>query len=88
MSSQAEIEIHALNLQLPSGFERRAEAIAREMARELSRMPLAHSLELSSMTVPPVNFTGGDTDKVIARRIAGAIHRQIRSMARQGAEHD
>lgn len=88
MTSTPEIDIDTLNLQLPPALRWRAEAIARLTARELSRIPLSHSVELTSMTVPPVKITGGETDRIIARRISGAIHRQILSLAQQGADHD
>ncbi len=87
MNSPADIELDTLNLQLPQGFESRAAAIARETARELSRLPLTHSLDLRTLTVPTVHVTGGESDTLIARRIAVAIHRQIATAARQGADH-
>jgi len=88
MTSTPEIDIDVLNLRLPSALRWRAEAIARQTVLELSRIPLSHSVELTSVTVPPVKVTGGETDRVIARRIAGAIHRQILPLAQQGADHD
>ena len=82
MSDRSTLVIDDLNLRLPSGFGQRANGIARETARQLSRMPLAHDVSLNSLTVPPVRVAGGETNGVIARRIAQAIHTQVSRRAK------
>ncbi|MCB1985618.1 MAG: hypothetical protein H6940_12175 [Burkholderiales bacterium] len=69
--------IEQLNLSLPPGYERRADAIARGVAKQLARMPVAQSFELKALTIPKVNIFNGETDQVIARRIAHSIHAQL-----------
>ncbi|MDR4518614.1 MAG: hypothetical protein MRK00_14690 [Nitrosomonas sp.] len=69
--------IEQLNLRLPPGYERRADAIARDVARQLARLPVAQSFELKTLAVPKVNIFNGETDQVIARRIAQSIHAQL-----------
>ena len=85
MKQRPEVLIDTLNIKLPPGFEHRAEAIARETARQLARLPVVRSAELASLSLPVVAVTGGETNTLIARRIAGAIHRQATRGAPQGA---
>ena len=66
-----------LNLRLPSGFEGRADAIARETSRQLSKLSMDQNLQLDRLNVPRVRLQGGETNGVIARRIARLIHAQI-----------
>ena len=77
MSDSPTLAIDDLNLRLPSGFDQRANGIARETARQLSRMQLTNDVSMSSLTVPTVSIAGGETNGVIARRIAQAIHAQV-----------
>ena len=87
MKNTVNITIDNLNIKMPSGFGRRANTIARATARQLSRLPVRHSARLASITAPKVILQGGETDMVIARRIAGAIHRQINISHRKGSRH-
>ena len=73
------LSIDQLNLRLPAGYAHRADAIARETARQLSRLPLPFGADarLDSLGVPPVRIRGGESNRVIARRIAHGIHDQL-----------
>ncbi|MCB1948925.1 hypothetical protein [Nitrosomonas sp.] len=71
------LSIEQLNLKLPSGFEKRADAIARDVVRQLARMPVTQSLECKTLMVPRINVFNGETNQVIARRIAQSIHAQL-----------
>ncbi|SET07331.1 hypothetical protein SAMN05216326_11124 [Nitrosomonas marina] len=75
------LTIEKMNLKLPRGFEKRADAIAREVARQLARMPLTQSYEYKTLMVPGVVIFNGETDQVIARRIAQSIHGQLHAPA-------
>jgi len=87
MSNNAKISIENLNIKLPPGFGRRADTIARATARQLAQLPIRTSARLASITVPSIVLQGGETDTVIARRVARAIHRQIRTSRRKGIRH-
>ena len=77
------ITINNLNLRLPPGFERRAASIARNIARELSRQPIALSGDYGceQLNLPPLTVAHGETNSRIARRIASAIAQQITTRA-------
>jgi hypothetical protein len=87
MNKPAIITIDNLNIKLPPGFGRRADAIARGAARQLARLPVRDGVQLAGLTVPKVTVQGGETDAVIAKRIARAIHREIRTGLRKGGRH-
>jgi len=87
MNKPAAVAIDSLNIKLPPGFGRRANAIARGTARQLARLPVEDSIQLATLTVPRITIQGGETDTVIARRIARAIHRQIRTSLRKEIRH-
>lgn len=82
----SELFINRLNLRLPSGFEKRADAIARETSRQLSKLPMEQSMQLDRLNIPRLQIHGGETNRVIARRIAQSIHAQIG--ASKGGSHD
>ncbi len=69
--------IDTLNLHLPGGFAHRADAIARQVGRELARLALDRRVELARLDLPRIMLQGGETNFVIARRIAHAIRREI-----------
>lgn len=71
--------VERLNIRLPAGFERRADSIARQLGRQLRELSLGNlqDRELQQLTVPGVTAAAGETDSVIARRIASAIQRQL-----------
>ena len=87
MKNTANITIDTLNLKLPPGLGRRANTIARATARQLAQLPIRTSARLGNITAPRVVLQGGETDTVIARRIARAIHRQIKTSRRKGSPH-
>ncbi len=76
---QPRLTIDQLNLRLPVGYAERADAIARETARQLARLPLptGTDLKLASIAAPVLRIHGGESDRVIARRIAQGISRQL-----------
>ena len=76
------IHIDALNIRLPEGFHHRADAIARHTARHLSHMPVPEGADIARLSVPAVSLSGGETDGVVGRRIARAIHAGIRREVR------
>ena len=84
MNKPVTIAIDSLYIKLPSGFGRRADAIARGAVRHLARLPVRTSVHLASLEAPKVSVQGGETDAVIARRIARAIHSQIKTSGRKG----
>jgi len=85
----SELFINTLNLRLPSGFEGRADAIAREISRQLSMLPMAQSLQLDRLNIPRLQLHGGETNGVIARRISQSIHAQISTTTSSGGtSHD
>ena len=77
MMEDSNFAIDTLNLHLPAGYGQRAEFIAREVGWELSRLPLQHDVRLPVIDLPKVQVHGGESDRVIARRIARAIHQQV-----------
>lgn len=87
MRERSQLHIDALNIRLPAGFGGRAEAIARAAAGELARLPVTRSATLGEISVPTIVIAGGETDAVIARRIARAIHGQVTASTRQGGSH-
>lgn len=78
------INIDKINLSLPPGFELRADNIGRLFANQLSRMPLAASMSIDRLSVPPLNIHPGETDMVIAQRIAHTVHSQLTSQVSRG----
>jgi hypothetical protein len=79
------IDIDTLNIRLPEGFRRRGEAIARQTARHLSRMPLPDGADIARLSVPAVTLSVGETDGAVGRRIARAIYAGIRREVRGGS---
>ena len=69
--------IDTLNLRLPRGFANRADAIARYVGQELSRGAIRDDVQVSKLQLPRITVHGGETNQVIARRIAQSIHRQV-----------
>ena len=77
MSQHTQLFIDTLNLNLPSGFEERSNAIARETVRQLSHLSVVQSQQIATLNVPKIKLYGGEANGVIARRIAHAIQKQI-----------
>ncbi|MFY0568249.1 hypothetical protein ACN28E_31060 [Archangium lansingense] len=73
------LSIDALSLQLPAGFEHRAQAIAHLVGRELASLSLPASLSLSlpRLVVPPLTVDPAAPDAQVAAHIAGAIRAEL-----------
>lgn len=71
------LTIDRLSLQLPPGFEHRADAIARRLGDELARLPWSGTYEQNHIQLPPQQVQREHTDRQIAAQIARAIHGQI-----------
>ncbi len=71
------LRIDRLRLQLPPGFEHRAEGIARLVGDALGRRPVSGDRRIARLAPPAVEITAGTGDREIAGRVAAAIHRQI-----------
>lgn len=78
----ADIDISTFNLQLPSGYEARADAIARLAISQLQSIALEGVTSIASLTVPAVQVVGGESDALVARKIATAIGRSIELVKR------
>jgi len=77
VSQRTQLFIDTLNLNLPSGFEGRSNAIAHETVRQLSDLSVAQSQQIATLNVPNIKLYGGEANSVIARRIVRAIQKQI-----------
>jgi hypothetical protein len=62
---------------VPHGFAGRADRIARQVGNELARLSIHRDVEVSMLQLPAITVHGGESNSVIARRIAQAIHRQV-----------
>ena len=78
MARGPQLTIDRLRLQLPAGFQSRANAIARAVARHLAALPLLSSARVERLAVTGGELQPGETDAVIALRIAGQIHSSLR----------
>jgi hypothetical protein len=86
--ADANVSIDKLNLQLPHGFASRADRIARQVGHELARLPTYHDVHIATLRLPAITVHGGESNQVIARRIAKAIHRQVNAThTTQGQTH-
>lgn len=86
-SNTSTIQIQNLCIQLPAVFAKRADHIARETARCLAGFPLRVDLRSNSLIVPVVTAVSGETDGVIARRLARAIMQQIEDEAQRRGDY-
>jgi energy-converting hydrogenase Eha subunit B len=78
------LTIDRMRLSLPPGYAGRAGAIARQVAAQLSRMPLASAGRIAGIALPALTAQPGESDAALAGRIARAIHTEIgRTLARQ-----
>ena len=69
--------IEKMRLDLPHGFEDRAEHIGRLVVHHLAGMPVQENAHLARLSLPPVRIDPASTDDQVARRVALAIHGQI-----------
>jgi len=82
------INIDSLNLHLPAEFESRANNIAQETARYLSRYPMKQSITIDNLKVSGISVQGGEANGVIARRIARAINLSLQQQINNRAGVD
>ena len=79
------LTIDTLRLQLPAGFEHRAERIGRLLGDALARIDTgAGDIMLDQLAVPPIQLATGASDADVARTIAHSVHHQIVATRRQG----
>ncbi len=92
MGQNTQLFIDKFNLNLPSGFEGRSNAIARETVRQLSNLSVKQSQRIETLNVPKIKLYGGEANSVIACRIVRAIQKQINasqvaSLSKRGHSH-
>jgi len=81
------LTIGALSLQLPAGFERRAERIGRLLGDALVRIDVGApgaELTLDRLALPPITIAPGASDYDVAAGIASSVRQQIATERRQG----
>lgn len=71
------LTVDRFSLQLPPGFEHRADTIARRVGDELSRLPWSGDYELDHLQLAPQTVRPEQSDHQIAAQIARAIYSQI-----------
>ncbi len=76
------LTIDRLRLLLPLPLRERAGDIARLVADELAALPVASSLHLDRLVVPPVEVHPQAGDREVARAVAAAVHAGIRNETR------
>jgi hypothetical protein len=81
--SHANITIDHLNLRLPNQYATRANAIGRELAKQLGQIDISHSAQIKVLDIPNLTLAGGETNQVIARKIAHGIQQQIGQLSKQ-----
>jgi hypothetical protein len=81
------LTIDTLRLQLPAGFEGRAERIGRLLGDALARIDTGApgaELTLERLALPPITLTPGASDFEVAASIASSIRQQMAVARRQG----
>jgi hypothetical protein len=79
--------IESLRLQLPAGFEHRAERIGRLLGDALARIdtgPAGDPLSIGHLALPAIPLAPGASDADLARTIAHSVRHQIVAARRQG----
>ncbi|MCP3902787.1 MAG: hypothetical protein GY715_04045 [Planctomycetes bacterium] len=71
------IRIDSMRLQLPAGFEGRADGIARLVGESLTQRAPERSVQVKSASVGPVNVERQASDRQIAAMIAASIRREV-----------
>lgn len=87
MKNSFDLTIDRLNIQLPDGFAHRADLIVREVAQQLSQLPMTTSQNIESLETPVIHVSGGESNRMLATTIAKGIHRQILSSQGMRAGH-
>jgi hypothetical protein len=81
------LTIDTLRLQLPGGFERRAERIGRLLGGALAQIDTGApgaDLTLDRVALPRITIAPGASDVDVAAGIASSVSRQIAAARRQG----
>ena len=81
------LTIGTLHLQLPAGFEGRAERIGRLLGVALARIDTGGpgaDLTLDRLALPPITIAPGASDRDVAAGVASSVRRQIAVARRQG----
>ena len=73
----ATVHIQRMDIRLPAGLKHRANGIARRAVAALSQLNVGQSAQLERLDLPVLKINGGETDAIIARQIAIAIHAQL-----------
>lgn len=73
----AKVTMDRLMLRLPETWRGRETRLVRLIGRELGQLPFAGSIERTALALPPMLAREGESDLSLARRIAGAIHREL-----------
>ncbi len=71
------LTIDTLSLQLPAGFEHRAERIGRLLGDALARLEVGSSIALDRLALPPIAIAPGASDRDVAAGIAASVHDQL-----------
>lgn len=71
------LTIDRIRLQLPSGMEHRADAIARRLGDELARLSWSGNLNVQQLNLPTQTVQTAWSDQQIARHLAVAVQGQI-----------
>jgi len=69
--------IEKMRLDLPRGFEDRAEHIGRLVVHHLSGMPVQGDLHIARLSLPPVRIHSAASDEQVARQVAQSIQVQV-----------
>ncbi|MGP0628521.1 hypothetical protein ACTRW9_02315 [Nitrospina sp. 32_T5] len=72
------IEIGQVRLTLPSGYEHRAQGLARRVVDRLSTYLWNRPIQVERLAVPPIQAIPGESEAALAVRIADAVYRQLR----------
>jgi hypothetical protein len=76
------LTINRLRLQLPAPYRDRAAYIARQVVAELGALTWERSLQLESLSMPPITIQPGWSDRQLARKIATAVQGQVNNIPR------
>ena len=83
MSGFNDVNIDRLNLRLPTGFEARANGIARLAVKELANKNWHSAVNLHSLSIDTVRIAGNESNRAVAARIATAIYQQAHAQSAQ-----
>jgi hypothetical protein len=78
------LTIDTLRIQLPAGFEHRAERIGRLVGEALARIEPAASRALDRLALPAIAIAPTASDAEIAAGIADSVRHQLAAPRRQG----